>query len=302
MRTVILDSPIWRSMLFLPAHVGRYVGRAHTRGADAYILDLEDSVPEGEKANARRGLADGAQLVTQSGAAALIRINTSSEHSTPDIEAACLPTVSAIVVPKVGSASEVASIAAQLDALEAERGLAAGGVRLIAQIEHVAALPCLDEIAQSSPRLLGMSLGSEDFSASAGMEPIPEALLAPNQQIVFACRRAGILPFGFPASIADYSDLATFRTHIRLARRLGFVGAFCIHPAQVAVMNEEFSPSVTEIAAARGVIAAFEASLRAAKGAASYQGKMVDPPVVARAQEVLRRAGNFQNQSATVLP
>lgn len=136
-----------------------------------------------------------------------------------------------------------------------------------------------------------MILGSEDFSASAGMEPIPEALFAPNQQIVFACRRAGILPFGFPASIADYTDLELFRTHIRLARRMGLVGAFCIHPSQVAPMNEEFLPSSADIEAARGVIAAFEAAAREGRGAASYRGKMIDPPVVARAQEVLRRVG-----------
>jgi citrate lyase subunit beta/citryl-CoA lyase len=282
--------PIWRSMLFLPAHVPRYIERAHTRGADAYILDLEDSVPQSEKAHAREGLADGARQVTQGGAATLVRINTQAEHRAADIEAACLPGVAAIVVPKVGVAADIVAVAVRLDSLEAARGIGAGGVRLIALIEHVAALPHLDEIALSSPRLLGMILGSEDFSASAGMEPIAEALLAPNQQIVFACRRAGILPFGFPASIAEYADAAAFRMHVRLARRLGFVGAFCIHPSQIEVLNEEFSPSAADIAAARAVIEAFDAAVRDGRGAASYLGRMIDPPVVERAQEVLRRA------------
>jgi citrate lyase subunit beta/citryl-CoA lyase len=280
----------WRSMLFLPAHIEKYVTRAHTRGADAYILDLEDSVPVSEKENARALLAWSLRTVSQNGAAALARINATSEHAAADIEAACSPGVSAIVLPKVNSAAEVVSIAIRLDALEARRGLTAGSVRLIAQIEHVTALPRLDEIAGSSPRLLGMTLGSEDFSASAGMEPVPEALLGPNQQVIFACRRAGVLPFGFPASISDYSDTSVFRGHIRLARRLGFLGAFCIHPSQIAVMNEEFSPSAAEIEAAHGMVAAFEAGRREGKGAISYQGRMIDPPVVARAKEVLRRA------------
>lgn len=282
---------IWRSMLFLPAHVEKFVERAHTRGADAYILDLEDSVPAAEKARARSLLANGAALVSQGGASALVRINAEPALAALDVDAACLRGVAALVIPKVGSAAEVNAIAAQLDALEAERGLVAGGIRLIAQIEDVAALPRLDEIASSSKRLLGMILGSEDFSASAGMEPVPEALFAPNQQIVFACRRAGLLPFGFPASIADYSDLDAFRGHIRLARRLGFVGAFCIHPSQIAVMNEEFSPTAAELETARGIVAAFEAGLREGKAAVSFQGRMIDPPVVARAQETLRRAG-----------
>jgi citrate lyase subunit beta / citryl-CoA lyase len=185
----------------------------------------------------------------------------------------------------------VLSIARQVDALEKARGLAANSIKFIAQIEDVHALRVLDEIATSSSRLLGMILGSEDFSASVGMEPFPEGLFAPNQQIIFACRRAGILPLGFPASIADYSDITLFRNHIRLARRMGFVGAFCVHPSQIAVLNEEFSPSGAEIEFACGLIAAYEAAVREGKAAVAYKGKMIDPPVVARAQETLRRAG-----------
>jgi len=286
-------APIWRSMLFLPAHSQKFVERAHTRGADAYILDLEDAVPLAEKPLARSLLATGVQQVTQGGAAALVRINAESVLAIADIDAACIAGVAALVLPKVSSAADVIAAARQLDALEAVRGLPAGGIRLIAQIEDVRALPALDAIATSSPRLLGMILGSEDFSASAGMEPFPEALFAPNQQVAFACRRAGIQPFGFPASIADYSDIDTFRDHIRKARRMGLVGAFCIHPSQVAVLNEEFSPSPAEIEHARGLVAAFEEALRAGQGAVSYKGKMIDPPVVRRAQDTLALAQRY---------
>jgi citrate lyase subunit beta / citryl-CoA lyase len=281
-------------MLFLPAHVDKYVDRAHTRGADAYILDLEDSVPAGQKANARARIERAVQLVARNGAAALIRINAEDEFKEDDTSTACIAGVSAIVLPKVSKAIDVVATADRLHSLECTRGIAPGTVGLIAQIESIHALRQLDEIALSSSRLLGMILGSEDFSVSAGMEPVPEALFAPNQQIVFACRRAGILPFGFPASIADYTDLEVFRTYIRAARRLGFVGAFCIHPSQVEILNQEFSPSVADVEAARGVIAAFEAAKRDGRGAGSYRGKMIDAPVVARAQEVLRRADRFR--------
>jgi citrate lyase subunit beta / citryl-CoA lyase len=277
-------------MLFLPGHVRKYFERAHTRGADAYILDLEDSVPDEAKAQARGLLAEAAYGVTRDGAAALVRINADSEVSRADVDAACIPSVSAIVMPKVVDAAQVSLISDQLSMLESSRGMASGGVRLIAQIESVHALPRLDAIAGSSPRMLGMILGSEDFSASAGMDPIPEALSGPNQQVLFACRRAQILPFGFAASIAEYADLALFRARIRLARQMGFVGAFCIHPSQVAVLNEEFSPSAAQIDEANGTIAAFEAATREGRGAATFRGRMVDLPVVARAREVLRRA------------
>ena len=281
--------PVWRSMLFLPAHVEKFVAKAHTRGADAYILDLEDSVPAAEKAVARGMIAAGAALVSQLGAGALVRVNQPWEATALDLDAAVGPGVAAIVLPKVDDAEQVRAAARHIDALEARRGMTVGHTVLIAQIEDVAALPRLDEIATSSPRLLGMILGSEDFSASAGMEPIPEALLLPNQMVVFACRRAGIQALGFPASIADYADPDAFRRTIELARKLGFVGAFCIHPSQVAILNEAFSPSATEVEYARGLIAAYEAAVSAGKGAVEYGGKMIDPPVVVRAQETLRR-------------
>lgn len=282
--------PLWRSLLFVPAHVEKFVARAHQRGADACILDLEDSVPMALKAAARGALPTAVGLVSQSGAAALVRLNRDWETLGEDLEAAALPGVAALVLPKVDNPAFVREVAARLDRLEAARGLEAGRIRLIAQIEDVHALPRLDAIAASSTRLLGMILGSEDFSASAGMEPVPEALLWPNQQIVFACRRAGILPLGFPGSIAEFADLEGFRRSIRLARQLGFVGAFCIHPDQVAILNEEFMPTPQAIAEARGVLAAYEAALQSGQGAAAYQGKMIDPPVVQRAQEVLRHA------------
>jgi citrate lyase subunit beta / citryl-CoA lyase len=281
--------PVWRSMLFVPAHVERFVARAHQRGADAYILDLEDSVPPEQKAAARQALAAGARQVCQSGGAALVRVNHPPELLFDDIEAAVLPEVQALVLPKVDGVVLLHEVAARLDRLETARGIEPGRIRLIAQIEDVRALPHLDEIAAASPRLLGMILGSEDFSASAGMAPVREALLWPNQQVAFACRRAGILPLGFPGSIADYADLGSFRDTIRLARQLGFVGAFCIHPDQVAVLNQEFVPAPAEADEARAVLAAYQAALREGRAAASHKGRMIDPPVVARAEEILRR-------------
>jgi len=283
------DSPLWRSMLFIPAHRDEFVGKASQRGADAYVLDLEDSVPEALKNEAREAVVNAADIVAQDGAAALVRINQGLSQATADLEACVHPGVQAIVVPKVVSGSQLQELSAHIDKLEAQRSIAQGNTRLIAQIECVHGLANLDDIAGSSSRLLGMSLGSEDFSASAGMEPTPEGLLAPNQAIVFACRRAGILPFGFPASIADYSDIDRFRDTIHFARQLGFVGALCIHPSQAAILNEEFAVSDAEIERARALIDAYEQGLSEGKGAVEFEGSMVDAPVAARARELLRR-------------
>lgn len=284
------DDSVWRSMLFVPAHVARFVERAHERGADACILDLEDSVPLAQKTSAREAVAAAATTIAGRGTPVLVRVNQPWELASADIDAAIGTDVSALVLPKVNDAATVHAVAKRIDALEAQRGLRAGHTRLIVLIEDVQALPALDAIAQSTPRMLGMILGPEDFSASAGMLPVPEALTLPNQMVLFACRRAGILPFGFPGSIADFGDAEAFAKTIRLASRLGFVGAFCIHPAQVPVLNTGFSPSADDVAHARGAIAAFEAAEREGRGAAEYRSKMVDLPVVVRARETLRRA------------
>lgn len=288
--TTMRDDPIWRSMLFVPAHVERFVERAHARGADACVLDLEDSVPLAQKDTARQAVPGAAAAIAGRGTRVLVRINRPWEIAAPDIDAAIGPNVSALVLPKVNDAVSVQRVAERIDRLEAQRGMVAGHTRLIALIEDVQALPALDAIAHSTPRMLGMMLGPEDFSASAGMAPVREALMLPNQLVLFACRRAGILPFGFPGSIADYGDEEAFAQTIRLARQLGFVGGLCIHPTQVAVMNNGFSPSADDIAHARGAIEAFETAEREGRGAAEYRSKMVDLPVVVRARETLRRA------------
>ena len=282
-------APIWRSLLFVPAHVERFVGRIHERGADACILDLEDSVPLPHKQVARTMVAPAVAAVAGRGLDVLVRINTLDSGGRADLHAAVCAELRAVVLPKVGTGEDVRAVAALLDGLERERGLAQGKIGLIAQIEDVAALPRLDEIASASPRLFGMSLGPEDFCVSAAMQPTPETLLWPSQQVAFACRRAGILPFGFPASIAEFSDLARLRHAVELAGQLGMVGAFCIHPAQVQVLNQIFTPSSSELEYAEGLLAELVLAEAEGRGAFAYRGRMVDPPVVARARETLQR-------------
>jgi citrate lyase subunit beta/citryl-CoA lyase len=290
MNTESRHTVIWRSMLFVPAHVEKYVQAAHQRNADAVILDLEDSVPADQKVAARQRLAKSVGTVAQSGTPVIVRINAESDLMAADIDAAVHHGVRALMVPKVDSPATLQALSSLLSALEQARDIADGHILLIAQIEHVRALSQMDAIAASTPRLLGMILGSEDFSVSAGMEPLPETLYAPNQQLVFACRRAGILPFGFPGSISVFRDLDLFRQIIQRAREMGFVGAYAIHPNQVLVMNELFAPTAAEVAHARELLAAYDEAAALGRGALDFRGRMVDMPVVLRARELLRRA------------
>jgi citrate lyase subunit beta/citryl-CoA lyase len=291
-----LALPVWRTLLFIPANNDKFVDKAHTRGADAVILDLEDSIAPDLKASARQVLPAAARRVAARGTEVLVRIN--AEWLQEDIAAACTEHVSALVVPKVSEPGTLTRAATLLDQLERQRGLIPGRIRLLAQIEDVRALPHLDAIATSSPRLLGMSLGSEDFSASASIVPLPETLYAPNLQVAFACRRAGILPFGFPASITLFSDIEAL-THAALqAANMGMVGAFCIHPNQVAVLNRALTPDAAAVADAETLLVEFARAEAEGRGVFAFKGKMVDLPVILRARELVARAGAIAARSA----
>jgi citrate lyase subunit beta/citryl-CoA lyase len=143
------------------------------------------------------------------------------------------------------------------------------------------------DIAKADRRIVALTLGGEDFALAMGMLPTAEALFMPKQQLAIAARAAGILPLGFIGTVADYKDLDAFRETVRRSRRLGFRGASVIHPSQVPILNEEFSPGADEIASARKIVAAYEAAVAAGRGSIEVDGKMIDVPVVLRAQELL---------------
>ena len=279
--------PVWRSALYVPANVPRFIDGAHRRGADAIIVDLEDSVPIAERPAARRDLIATAENVARSGADVIVRINRPWRQAMLDLEAAISPRVKALAVTKVDSADHIRLVSEVVSELEAERGIPIGATKFTAMIETADAWFRMPEIAKADPRIVALTLGGEDFALSVGMLPTAEGLLMPKQQLAIAARAAGILPLGFIGTVADYKDLDAFRETIRRSRRLGFRGASVIHPAQVPVLNEEFAPSADEVASARKIVAAYEEAVAAGRGSISVDGKMVDVPVVLRAQEVL---------------
>jgi citrate lyase subunit beta / citryl-CoA lyase len=281
----------WRSLLFVPAHIPRFVGRAHERGADGLILDLEDAVPPAEKEGARAALAASIASVSQNGAAAMVRVNHGLRALARDLEAAVVPGLTAVVLPKVEDAGLVREVAACVTELELERGIAENTVRLILQIETPAALFELRAIAAAHPRVAALTLGPEDFSAALGAVPEADVLLGANLAVLCAARAAGLLPLGFVGSIGNFSDPDAFRTTVAQARRMGFRGAMAVHPSQVPLLNEGFSPTPAEIDWALRVMRA-DADARADhRGAFQLDGRMVDAPVVDRAKEILSMQG-----------
>jgi citrate lyase subunit beta/citryl-CoA lyase len=283
--------PRWRSLLFVPAHVERFIARAHERGADAVILDLEDAVPLAEKPAARVGLAEAIARLVGHGSGVMVRVNHHLRHVGADLEAAIHPGLAALVLPKVEDAGFLRDVADAVEELERERGISPGSVRLVVQIETPLALGRLDAIARAHPRVTAMTLGPEDYSAALGGVPEEDALFPPNYAILCAARAAGILPLGFVGSIGGFSDAGAYAEMARRARRMGFRGAMAIHPAQVPLLNEAFTPSPEEVAWARRIVEGNRLAEEEGRGAFQLDGKMVDAPVVRRAREILSLAG-----------
>jgi len=276
--------------MYVPVNVDKYVEKAHTRGADCIQLDLEDSVPASEKDKARTLVHAAAARVRRGGADVVVRINSPYEVSVKDLDASVCEDVDGIALTKTQSADHVKRIDIFLGELEARRGLKHGHTKLIAMVETPAAFFQMPAIAQASPRLVAMNIGGEDFALENGMEPTEETLLMPKQQMIFAARSGGLMPLGFIASVASFGDWEAFGRMVRRSRQFGFMGAGCIHPGQVPIVNREYSPSEAEVAYARRVIE--ENAVAEAAGRASFaiDGKMIDVPVVRRAERLLARA------------
>jgi citrate lyase subunit beta/citryl-CoA lyase len=292
------DLPVWRSLLYVPVNVEKYVEKAHARGADCIQLDLEDSVPASQKDAARKLVPAAAARVRRGGADVVVRINSPFEISLKDLEFSVGGDVEGIAITKTESAEHVKRVDDHISSLEAKRGLRPGHTRLIAMIETPTAFFQMPAIARASPRLAAMNIGGEDFALENGMEPTEETLLMPKQQMIFAARAAGIMPLGFIASVAAFGDGDAFGRMVRRSRQFGFMGAGCIHPGQVPVVNREYSPSADEAAYARRVLE--ENARAAAAGRASFalDGKMIDVPVVERARRLLARAAAIEAREA----
>ena len=280
-----------RSSLILPVNVPRFVEKAALRGSDAVVLDLEDSVPPAEKVNARRLVKDALALAGRGGAEVVVRVNNDAAHLWDDVEAAVHPGLDGLALPKAESPEQIHELVRRIEALERGRGIAPGHVRLSLAIETPRGLLRAEAIAASSTRIATMGVGVEDYCLELGVEPSPDGaeLLYPVARVVTIAKAAGIQPTGLVGSIADFRDLKAFEASATRARQLGVEGAGCIHPDQVIVLNRVFSPDPAKVEYARRVVQAFEEGLKRGTASVNLDGKMVDVPVVKRAEVILAR-------------
>jgi citrate lyase subunit beta / citryl-CoA lyase len=281
-----------RSLLFVPGDSERKFARAMACGADALILDLEDSVAPPQKSAARAHVADLIDPDAKRPWLFVARINAlDSELALEDLAAVVKPGLDALLIPKINDAADLQRVGHYLDAFEARAGMASGSVKLmIVATETAKAMFALGSYAPAHPRLIALTWGAEDLSAALGATDNREpegSWTFPYQmaraQCLFAASAAEVM--AIDTLFADFRDSEGLELDCRRSRRDGFVGRLAIHPDQVAVINRAYAPSDAEIAQARKIVAAFEANPGA--GALGVDGKMVDLPHLKAARKTL---------------
>jgi citrate lyase subunit beta/citryl-CoA lyase len=287
-----------RSLLFVPADGGAKLDKAMASGADAVILDLEDSIAPERKAHARAAALEflKATQTKKQRPRLLVRINGLDTGMTDaDLDAVVAGKPDAILFPKAEGGATVTHVDAKLTAREAIAGLPEGSIKILAQtVESAVGLFTAGSYRNSSARLIGMTWGPEDLSSELGAEANREAdgMLTEPYRLARSICLFGAAAAKVPAIETihvNFRDPEVLRRDTELARRDGFSGRLAIHPAQVAVINEVFTPSPEQIAKAKAVVAAFAAQPGA--GAVGIDGKMYDRPHLLRAQALLARIG-----------
>lgn len=282
--------PAWRSLMFCPANGQRFIDKAHARGADAIILDLEDAVAPQDKPVARAMLGNAVPTVGQCGADVLVRINRELDLAVEDIKAAVAPGVKALVVPKVMGAEHLQLLAELIEAQEYALGMPLGQTGIVALVESATALEKLPAIARAHARMVGLAVGGEDLATDLHAEPTADTLYVAKMMGLHAARAAGILPIGTLAGVSALADNEGYKAMLKRSRGLGFACATCVHPAQVTLLNDAFGPSAADITRAREMVAAYEDGLLRGAGAVKFEDLMVDKPVADRAYQILERA------------
>ena len=264
----------YRSLLFTPANRPHRFERAKAAGADAVCLDLEDAVPPCDKAEARSQAAAFLEQAAGRGPAVGVRINARGSNWHVEDLAAVAAFADFIMLPKANTPADVRALAE-----------AAPNRPIWPLIETADGVRHAWDIAAES-RVAGVLFGAFDYAADVGCTLAWEPLLYARGRLAAACARARIELLDAPSG--DLNDLDALSAGARLSQALGFTGRACIHPDQVRAVNAVFTPTPSEVATAKRVLAAYEA---AGEGVAQLDGRLIERPVALAARRVLARAG-----------
>lgn len=276
-----------RTMMFVPGNNPGMMQDAFIYGPDSIMLDLEDSVTMAEKDTARLLVHNALKTIDYGNTEMVVRINPlNTPYGKKDIEAVVKAGVHVIRMPKTETADEVREVEAEIEKVEREIGCL-GRTQIMAAIESTLGVINAYDIAVASKRMMGIALGAEDYSANLKTQRSPEGmeLLLARQTIVVAARAAGI--DALDTVYSNLNDMETFRKEVELIKQLGFDGKSIINPRQIEVVNEVFAPKEKDIQKSLTILAAIKEAEKRGSGVIAVNGKMVDRPVVIRAQRTI---------------
>ena len=274
-------------MMFVPGNNPGMMADAHIYGPDSIMLDLEDSVTMAEKDAARLLVHHALKTIDYGDTEMVVRINPlNTPYGKKDVEAVIKAGVDVIRMPKTETADEIRELEEEIIKVETELGCV-GRTLIMAAIESTMGVINAYDIATASKRMMGIALGAEDYSANLKTQRTPEGmeLLLARQTIVVAARAAGI--DALDTVYSNLNDMETFRKEVELIKSLGFDGKSIINPRQIEVVNEVFAPKEKEIQKSLTILAAIKEAEKRGSGVIAVNGKMVDRPVVIRAQRTI---------------
>ncbi len=277
-----------RTMMFIPGNNPHMLQDAQIYGSDAIMMDLEDSVSLSEKDAARLLVYNALKTVDYGDTEMVVRINAlSSAYGRKDVKAVISAGCKVIRMPKTENAAEIIELDQEIEKVEKELGCEPGQTKILAAIESAEGVLNAYAIAKASPRMTGIALGAEDYCTNLKTTRSKEGteLLFARQTIVVAARAAGI--DALDTVYSDLTDLDTFRKEVQLIKQLGFDGKSVIHPMQIPIVNRIFAPTMEEINKARDILKGIKQAEDAGSGVLAVNGKMVDRPVVLRAQRCI---------------
>ena len=289
---------LFRSLLFVPGNRERMLERAATAGADVLIIDLEDAVPQGEKKAARKLVRSWVPRLAAEGQTVFVRVNGIDTGATrQDLMAVVRKGLAGVVLPKAQQAQDLRDLDVLLREAELAAKVRPGDVRTLPIIESARGLLRCEEIALASDRVAALAVGGEDYATELGVPRTTAALQHIRYAVVQVAVACGLLPIDTP--FTDTKDAAGLAKETRAVKAIGFKGKLLIHPGQVAAVNRIFAPSAAEIAEARRIVAAAEQGAATGRGAVAIDGRMVDAPIVERAQRLLEVAARLKPAKGT---
>lgn len=290
---------LYRSILFVPGNRADWIEKAPKYGSDALILDLEDAVPNEEKAASRDIVRTGIEKLRERNVPAVVRVNGLDTGLTgEDVEAVVTEGLVAIAIPKLETVEEVLKVDAWIELFEQKAGLAPNSVEIVALPETARGLKDAYELATACPRVGnvvgGVTARSGDITKAVGYKWTPASLetLYLSSHILLAARSAGI-EYPLMVGSLEVGDTDLVRAQLQRGREVGYRATLAIHPTAIPIANEIFSPSQEEIAWNIGVIEAMAEAERIGKAAVTYDGMMIDYAHVRNAQDLLHQAEGF---------